>query len=388
MHWGKRVPLFVIVKPPLLIVSPHFPPLRGGLADHTDRLAAELSGQCEVSVLTSTGAETRQVFSVHGRVNDWQNATELMAAIQQVSPDGVVLWQYVPHMYGRGGVNLALPKVMAALSQQRRRQFVIAHEIAAPLAFWPQRLWYALAHRWQWRHILRHAEALGISTEAWLDEWSRRAPQFRDKFCLLPSPSSIPIVPVAGDHAAQWRRAQGLPANACILAYFGTISGAKQFDWVLSAWRQAQTSDIPVALVVIGDVPATKVPTELKTLFKPLGYLPPAEVSSALQAVDVLALPFIDGVSERRTSFMAGLSHGCAIVTTLGSNTGTSLRRATYFLSAPAIKPFEFTRHVAELISDPSRCRDLGQRSCAAYLMSYDWPVVVQMVNDKWLKTS
>ena len=375
------------MKPPLLIVSPHFPPLRGGLADHTDRLAVELSAQCEVSVLTSTGAEARNPFTVHSRINDWQNATELLAAIQKVSPDGAVLWQYVPHMYGRGGVNLALPKVMAALSRQRRRQFVIAHEIAAPLAFWPQRLWYALAHRWQWRHILRHAEAIGISTEAWLEDWSRRATQFRDKLCLLPSPSSIPVVPVTADHAAQWRRAQGLPANARILAYFGTISGAKQFDWVLSAWRQAQMSDVPVALVVIGDVP-TEVPTELKTLFKTLGYLPSADVSSALQAVDVLALPFIDGVSERRTSFMAGLSHGCAIVTTLGSNTGASLRRATYFLSAPAAEPFQFTRHVASLLSDAARCRELGQRSCAAYSMSYDWPIVVRTLTDKWLKSS
>ena len=385
MHWGKRVPLFAIVKPPLLVVSPHFPPLRGGLADHTDRLAVELSAQCEVSVLTSTGAETRQTFSVHGRVNDWQNATELLAAIQKVSPDGAVLWQYVPHMYGRGGVNFALPKVMAALSRQRRRQFVIAHEIAAPLTFWPQRLWFALAHRWQWRHILRHAEGIGISTEAWLDEWSQRAPQYSDKFCLLPSPSSIPVVPVAADHAAQWRRAQGLPANARILAYFGTISGAKQFDWVLSAWRQAQMADKPVALVVIGDVPTPEVPAELKTLFKPLGYLPPADVSSALQAVDVLALPFIDGVSERRTSFMAGLSHGCAMVTTLGSNTGPTLRRAEYFKAVAADDPAAYLRAISGLLSDDAGKSQLGKAGRLSYEKQYDWPHIARVIQDRWI---
>ena len=386
MPWGKRVPLFVILKPPLLIVSPHFPPLRGGLADHTERLASELSARCEVSVLTSTGAGARQKFSVHARVDDWQNATELLAAVQNISPDGAVLWQYVPHMYGRGGVNLALPRVMAILSQQRRRQFVIAHEIAAPFAFWPQRFWYALAHRWQWRHILRHAGAIGISTEAWLDEWSRRAPQFRDKFCLLPSPSSIPVVPVAGDHAAQWRHAQGLPANARILAYFGTISGAKQFDWVWSAWQQAQTSDVAVALVVIGDVPTPEVPMELKTLFKPFGYLLPPEVSSALQAVDVLALPFIDGVSERRTSFMAGLSHGCAIVTTLGSNTGAALRRAPCFEAESAGEPARFAARVVKLLQDGSRRRELRRFGRAAYDADFDWPKVVRTLTGKWLE--
>lgn len=373
------------MKPPLLIVSPHFPPIRGGLADHTDRLAGELSAPCEVSVLTSTGAETRRPFSVHGRVADWPNAAELLEAIQSVTSEAAILWQYVPHMYGRGGVNRALPKVMASLKHQGRCQFVIAHEIAAPFGFWPQRFWYALAHRWQWRQILRHADAIGISTEAWLDEWSRRAPDFRNKFCLLPSPSSIPVVSLAADHRAHWRRDRGLPENARILAYFGTISGAKQFDWVWSAWRQAQTVIEPVVLVVIGDVPPAEVPSELKTLFKPLGYLPSSEVSSALQAVDVLALPFIDGVSERRTSFMAGLSHGCAIVTTLGPNTGASLRRAEYFVAGEADDPAAHLRAICGLLSDDVRKSQLGKAARLAYHSQYDWPHIARVIQDRWL---
>ncbi len=358
--------------------------MRGGLADHTERLAIELAGEGEVALLTSAGTRAKRSFSVHAEIRDWQNPTELLRVIQKIDPESAVLWQYVPHMYGRGGVNFGLAKVMAALRQQARRQFVIAHEIAAPLSIWPQRLWYALAHRQQWRQILRHADAIGISTEAWLEEWSRRTPQFSDKFCLLPSPSSIPVVPVAADHAAQWRRNQGLSAHARVLAYFGTISGTKQFDWVLSAWQQAQTAREPVALVVIGELPPGAVPPELESLFKPLGYLSSADVSAALQAVDVLALPYIDGVSERRTSFMTGLSHGCAIVTTLGANTGSSLRRADYFVAAAADDPAGYRQAASGLLAGDVRKSQLGKAGRLAYESRYDWSHIARVIQGRW----
>ena len=91
--------------------------MRGGLADHTARLASELAGECEVALLTAIGAETQRTFSVHARIDDWHQPTELLRVIQSITPESAVLWQYVPHMYGRGGVNSALAKVMATLQE-------------------------------------------------------------------------------------------------------------------------------------------------------------------------------------------------------------------------------------------------------------------------------
>jgi len=372
------------MKSSLLIVSPEYPPLRGGVADHTRRLAQELSAHFQISVLTSsTAAGGGDEFPVHARLRDWCDEAALLAAIRGLAPAGPVLWQYVPHLYGRGGVNFALPRVLLALRRAGRRQLVIAHEIAAPFSLWPQRAWYALAHRWQWRRILEVADAVGISTEAWLTEWRQRAPQFQEKLFLLPSPSSVPVVATTARHREEWRAEHGLPAETRVIAYFGTISAAKQFDWVLAAWRQAQAAEKPVALAVIGAQPAVALPAKLGKMFLPLGHLPPEEVSRALQAADLLALPFVDGVSERRTSFMAGLDHGCAVVTTRGHNTGTTLRHADFFAAASATAKSAFVQNVMDLLNDAPKRIQLGLAARAVSQRSYAWNVVAQSLRDR-----
>jgi glycosyltransferase involved in cell wall biosynthesis len=322
------------MQPRLLIISPDFPPARGGVADHTLRLAQEFSTRLPVAVLTSAGNASGgavQPCAVHAEIKDWTDAENLERTIDARAPAAVVLWQYVPHMYGRGGVNPALAAVMRRLHERGRRQIVIAHEIAAPLSAVPHHFWYVLNHRRQWRAILESADAIGISSEAWLVEWSQRAPNAAKKFFLLPSPATIPVANVSATHAVDWRREQNLPENSRVLAYFGTLGANKQFDWVLVAWEAAQTPTRPVALVIAGGEARVAVPEHLRALLRSPGYLAADAVSCLLHAADVLALPFIDGVSERRTSFMAGLSHGCAVVTTLGHNTGPTLRTADFF---------------------------------------------------------
>lgn len=368
-------------RPAWLIISPAFPPLRGGVADHTRRLAQELSQGALVGVLTSVGADQVEDYPVHPEISNWRDIEQLLSAAETLAPTANIIWQYVPHLYGRGGVNLRLPRVMHFFGQHHCDQLVIAHEIAAPYSAWPHRCWYAWAQRRQWRQLLEYTNTVGISTEAWLKEWMLREPRFRDKMLLLPSPSSLPLVPLGQDHAQSWRARQGLPATARVLTFFGTLSAAKQFPWLVDAWRAAQVADSPVALVVIGAQPHPALPPELKPLFKPLGYLAPEQVSAALHATDVLALPFVDGVSERRTSFMSGLQHGCAVVTTSGHNTGPTLRKARYSVLVPANDRAAFRRAVADLLRDQPRRLHLRAAAREAYRCEYDWPRLTARIN-------
>jgi glycosyltransferase involved in cell wall biosynthesis len=371
------------VNAPLIIISPCFPPQRGGLADHTVKLAQGLSASREVSVLTSIGGASGDGFRVCPTVRNWKSPKAVLRAVGQLPVEAKILWQYVPHMYGHGGVNPGLAVVMRALRRQGRAQCLIAHEIASALSWRPHWLAYALAHRYQWRHILEHTEGIGISTEAWLEEWCRRAPQTRHKFFLAPSPSNIPVAPVGPDHARGWRQDVGLAEATQVIAYFGTLCRFRQFEWILAAWVQSQAQGRRVGLVAVGDRPAEEVPGELRPLFRPLGYLPAAEVSAALQAVDVLALPFADGVAERRTTFMAGLSHGCAILTTLGPSTGATLRHREFFQGVEADRKEEFVEQLRELLCQDVLRRKLGQAARQAYAQRYDWPKLIETVEEK-----
>ena len=366
------------MNPPVLLISPDFPPARGGVADHTLRLAHELSRRGGVAVLTSAANKSVQPFPVHAEIKDWTDQQTLERVLETLAPTAVLLWQYVPHMYGRGGVNPALGKTLRALQRRGRAQLVLAHEIAAPLSPRPHHLWYALNHRRQWRHILASADAVGISSEAWLEEWRAREPRRAEKLFLAPSPSAIPVAPVAATPARDWRTSQQLPENCRVLTYFGTIGANKQFDWVRAAWERAQTAGRPVALAVAGGATEITVPAALRPLFRPLGYLPADHVSRLLHATDMLALPFIDGVSERRTSFMAGLSHGCAVATTLGHNTGSTLRNAKFFAANEATDQAAFVTTVDAVLRDDPRRAQLGTAARAAYHTHYDWPHVIE----------
>ena len=364
------------VSRPVVIISALFPPLRGGLADHTLRLATELVARFPVTVLTSRGAAAIPSLDVRSVVIDWKDAAALRRAIDACPSDAVLLWQYVPHMYGHGGINRPLMRLISGLRDAGRRQIVLAHEIWAGWTWRPHWLWYSLNHLLQWRQILRMADFVPTSTERWINNWSERWPAFAGKFVLAPSPSNIAVEPVPTDHRERWRAEHGLAADEKVLAFFGTLNVFKQFGWVLEAWQAAHARGDRPVLCLAGDATPEGIPDALKAWFLPLGFLPAVEASRLLQAADLLLLPFEDGASERRGSLMAGLAHGVPVVTTTGHNTGPTLRGADFLAHTPVSDPAAFRANVLRLLDDPAGSRALGRRGRETYIRDYDWPVV------------
>ena len=67
---------------PVVIISDLLPPKRGGLADHTHRLATELAEFGPVSVLTSVGAEDSPAkFLVRASIGNWSDLDWIMAEL-------------------------------------------------------------------------------------------------------------------------------------------------------------------------------------------------------------------------------------------------------------------------------------------------------------------
>lgn len=369
---------------PVVIFSDLLPPKRGGLADHTFRLAEYLSAHHSVTVISSVGVSTDAPFHVRPVMEDWRDLDLLRAELAGVATDSILIWQYVPHMYGHGGVNRYLPRFIRELHQARRPQVVIAHEIAADYSWHPARFWYAWNHRRQWNQILKFADVIPIGCGRWVEDWSRRRRRAAPKMFTLPSPSNLPLEPIPPNHRAHWRRDQHLDPNTRVLAYFGTLNPSKQLPWILEAWATAHSPQDPVAFVVIGAAPSVRLEGELRPYFRPLGHLPAAEASRALSAVDLLALPFIDGISERRGSLMAGLQHGLPVVSTLGHNTGSELTKAEWLALTPVEDRFAFVRTVGDLLADPTSRAQLGAAGKAQYDRHFAWPVVVERLRQRF----
>lgn len=369
----------------VVIFSDLLPPKRGGLADHTYHLATQLQAAGHaVTVISSVGVGTDVPFTVRPVVDDWRDGALLVAELSAVPSDAIFLWQYVPHMYGHGGVNPVLPRFMRALRRAGRKQVVIAHEIAADLSWNPGRFWYAWNHRRQWKQILEHADVIPMSTSRWVEDWSVRAKRAASKFFTLPSPSNIPVSPTRAGHRAEWLARQRLPANARVIAYFGTVNPTKRIPWILDAWSAARRADHPVAFVLVGGAPGLSLPSNLDEWYRPLGFLSAPDVSRALQAADLVALPFLDGVSERRGSVMAALEHGVAVATTVGHNTGRELAKAGWLGLVGADDRAGYARLVAELMHDDARRHQLAAAGKAQHDREFAWPVVVERLRARF----
>ena len=366
------------VQRPIVILSPLLPPMRGGLADHTWLMAKHLSETRPVAVLSSRDVYTNAPFPIRASMHDWEDVAELNLEMAATPSDALLLWQYVPHMYGRGGVNRPLIALWRRLKREGRKQVMIAHEIAAPWGRWPNQWWYAWNHRRQWRAIMGLADLIPISTEAWTEQWLRSEPSIARKLLTLPSPSSIERVPVGPNHRAEWRQAQGLPPDARVMLWWGSVSGPKQLMWVVDAWETACAQLGPVVLCIVGGNPSINLPGSLRSLTRIMGFLKPEEVSRCLQAADLVALPFSDGASERRTTLMAALGHGVAVASTTGHNTGSTLRKADFLSLSPADDALAFTESVMHLLRDDKARTEMALRGREAHDTAYSWPVVTQ----------
>lgn len=360
------------------IICPDYPPRPGGVSDYTALLACELAFFAEVQVVTSAGNHKPAAPVRVQYVNDWQDEAAIFSLLDALPPQTSLLWQYVPHMYGHGGVAPVIPRLLARLRTERHPcQVVSAHEIAAPWSLLPNRFLYAWAHRQQWRKIVAAADAVITSTEAWRNEWQAKMPALKNKFSYAASPSTIPLAPVMSQTKLrqEWRRSRGWDDDTLVLGWFGTASAAKQLDWVLAAQKHAQSLGRPVALILIGKA-GEIARAQNSPWIQSTGYVEALAVSQILFSIDLLLLPFIDGVSERRTSFMAGLAHGTPVATTIGPNTGPTLREANICSLTISNDPADFLQRATELLSEPEMRRAMGERGRAFYQAHYDWSVV------------
>ncbi|HLF27858.1 MAG TPA: glycosyltransferase family 4 protein [Anaerolineae bacterium] len=312
------------------LITGEYPPLQGGVGDFTRELAralVELGHQVVVITSSQVGVqEDSPAIRVEAIVPKWtRTCWRLIAEAAQRLELDVLNLQYEPAAYAmQVGVNL--------FPWWYRRQpnpspvVTTFHDLLVPYLF-PK------AGRLRWKvveFLARHSQAVIVTNaEDLLTLTNLQLPI--SNLHLIPIGSNIyPVLPPGFDRDRE-RRRRGASANDWLIAYFGFLSMSKGGLTLLRAIGLLLNDGLPARLLLIGGRTGSSDPANaayaaevdralsslgLRDRVQSTGYVDPAQVSTALAAADVIALPYADGVSFRRGSLMAALAHGKAIVTT------------------------------------------------------------------------
>ena len=306
------------------LVTGEYPPQAGGVSDYSRAVAEALAADgTDVHVWCpgNTGTQSAAGVHVHRVAGTWSPAdlTRLDREIDQVTGPRRLLVQWVPHAFGRRSMNVAFCRWVRRRGRAGDRVEIMIHE---PFLAFREGGWAhdaaAAVHRVMVLLLLSAANRVWVSVPAWADCLRPWALGRDMSFCWLPVPSNIPV---DADADAVFAVRQRLaPAGELLIGHFGTYGRhvAMLLDRVIGPMLDA----LPRArLVLLGRGSAehaAQLPPEVRGRVHGAGELEPGGVSRHLQACDLLVQPYPDGVSTRRSTIMAPLAHGCAIVTTLG----------------------------------------------------------------------
>lgn len=359
------------------LVFPVLPPTLDGIGDYTAHLAGMLAARgAAVKVLTAQeGAATAGGAAVDAcfTVRPPYGVQALRRAVSADPPDWLVL-QYNPFSYGRYGFNPWLPEVARQLKRHHPglRLALMIHEPFVPVAHWKFAL-MTTWQRWQLWRLGQTADLICCSIEAWTRRFQDWFPGHRVHH--LPIGSNIPEAGATREAARRWLH---VDPHTCVVGLFGSGFLHGMLPAVREAVVRLRAHAQPVLLLYVGRQGAAVQDALASLPVRDAGCLPPAEVSRCFAAMDLYLAPFIDGVSTRRGSFMAGLQHGLPTLTTFGPLTDRLLRQAAghAFLASEAGHADAFAALARRCAADDVLRTRLGRQARAFYRQHFDWPAL------------
>ncbi len=356
------------------LVTGEFPPMQGGVGDYTSELAKALAALgVEVHVITrreSAGSQT-SAFRVHAIVGGWSFRTllRIRALAASLGLDALNV-QYQAAAYDLSAPIHFLPRLIALGSAARRARTVVTfHDLRIPYLF-PK----AGALRPAAVTYLARTASGAIATDpADLAELRRRGVV---KTAQIPIGSNIAPAPPPDYDRVAWRAQLGVGPQETLLGYFGFLNASKGGEVLVETLDRLKEVGTAVKLVLIGGRTGASDHTNaafsdqldeliglrgLTDLIVRTGFVAPAEVSAHLLACDMLVLPYRDGVSFRRGSFMAALAHGCPIISTHPAAPLAELREGENICLVPPHSAEALTQAILDLMARPEQRTRLGE---------------------------
>ena len=363
----------------ILFITGEYPPMQGGVADYTRALARALVDQgARTAVFTSRAAgdaagEQGIALFAEAEGWGWRVWSDLKGVIASWRPD-IAHIQYQTAAYGMHPAINLWPRV-----QNLTRTAVTFHDLREPYLF-PKAHWL---RRWVTHTLARNVD-LAITTNP---EDTLALRPVRSDVVEIPIGSNIPCAPPADFHRSRWREQWGVPRDAALIAYFGFLNASKGGKTLVDVLAALVAQGRDAHLLMIGGRVGASDPTNYAYLQQVeahiaaqnlthrvhwTGHLPASEVSAAFLAADLVLLPYRDGVSYRRGSFMAALEHGRAIVTTPPRVPYPDLIPEHTLMLAPADDVSALAAAAAAILDDPA-LRERLQTNARELARRFTW---------------
>lgn len=345
------------------VVTPEYPPDEGGVADYVAQLAPALAasmGEVHVWCPGESDATSRELEGV--LVHRFRapftrgGLGRLGRALDECEGPRVLLLEYVPHGFGRKGMNVAFARWVLGRRRRGDDVRVMFHEVAHPFVAWPlHHNLIAASQRWMAELLVRAATRVYVSIPGWEPLLVRLGAE-PGSSRWTPVPSNVPdSAPLSAIHAVRHRLGLDDPREALpLVGHFGTYGEPilRRLRPILSGIL-TRRADAHVLLLGGGGERVrdefVRVHPDESARITATGRLPAADVAAHLRACDLVVEPYPDGVSSRRSSVMAALANGVAVVTTAGRLTEPGLWSDGVAL-VPVDRPEEFVRVVLALL--------------------------------------
>ncbi|HXF61157.1 MAG TPA: glycosyltransferase family 4 protein, partial [Caldilineaceae bacterium] len=372
----------------ILFVTGEYPPQTGGVGAYTAELAAALAARgWHVSVLTGANAPQAQrkpdAVTVYPLIRRW--GWRIWGQAARLAQEIGASWVHVQYQTAAFGMN---PAIHFAPGPWQRRGLLVAwtyHDLLVPYLFPKagERL-----RRWVTDRPARVCDLTLVTNEG---DRRHLAGQARRLACI-PIGSNIRARVFSPEERAALRARRGFGPDDLVVGYFGFLNRSKGGLTLVETLARLTPTLPRVRLLMIGERVGASDPTNdaylqeveaaiaahrLQDRVIWTGRQEDTEVSASLAACDVLLMPYVDGASLRRGTLMAGLAHGCAIVTTTPQAPLPELVEGRDLLYVPPGDPAAAAAAVLRIASDPVLAETLRRHARIASA-AFSWETIAE----------
>jgi hypothetical protein len=362
--------------PVLHLITCEYPPAMGGVGEHSRVLAqSAASAGVDVQVWTNAPGEGMPHVEVHSTLEGFSpNAfARTDASLDDWPAPRRLIVQWVPHGYGRRGLNIAFSHWIRRRANAGDSIDLIVHEpfIDFVGGSWRQPFAAAIQRYMTWT-ALRAADRVWLTIPGWRPRLQLYGGCRVRAARTLPVPGTIP--PVQDAKSVKAVRCRLLEGRSRLVGYFGA-GGRYAFGAIRAAASEVAARD--TAFVCIGRG-STAMSAELRGAFggaqfaiNGTGALDRGRVSLHLQACDALVQPYSDGVSGRRTTTISALEHGIPVATTFGGLSEEFWKTSQAVEGVSANEPGKLGPAVLRLL-EPERNRTARTSAFELYRKHFD----------------